>query len=1406
MQPLEAPIPAFKPATGLSLTLTTCFQNFLALFLLGSMKKTETISMVGSLPDHARELLQCAALVDEPVPDHALLTILDEAETKNIVTAGDFMQAKKELLQRGLIANDNKCPTEQQETIARLAAQSSYFGPLTRAIESSLPAVDLKSKTASPVRMQRNLRFAILSRDLDQFNSALLVCYKNNIVTGDNHPIAQICNNPFDQEWFRTLPPQIQILALNEIYKSSLLHLLDIDESLLYLQDPGTVKRMPPAGQPSIYYLLGSILLLRGELSQAAAVIAQAGDRLKAFGLRGWLHFMEQDLPAAIAAFEDDLRLLRQSDDRGNAFFTGIEGLFYIIALLLRGDFMDLPVIRQYILDLEKIQAHNVFLPCYLALKDLVDCQENPTLFKPVHLLSESPRLDSHSILLLICGVASYWIDGRLDRIYGRRLEQFFRKAMTKGYTWLALEYGALLAKTGRPRAAPEAFLSVRGNLGMQPIIDSIRHEEPWQRALKALSLKNQPAAPSPGSDHRIAWLLRIAENGSLLNLIPKEQKITGKGAWTRGRIVALKKLARADCPYLTEQDRKICAALKKETAPWGSSIDFDLDAALTALVGHPFIFLEENTATPIELLAGQPELRIEQAGDNLYISLHPFFEDESFRIVRETRTRFRVIAINRELRHLAKMVGKEGLMVPSEARAKVISTINGIASHVSIHSSIDGLSPSPHIATAQARVHVHLLPVGQGFRVSFYVRPFDCSGPYFKPGLGTENIAVEINGNRTWTRRDLQQENANAHKAQEACPSLAIPEDDTWEWLLLAPEQCLQFLYELRELGNNVVVEWPEGKKMAVSPQLSFDQLRIRIRKKQNWFALDGQIAIDESLVLDMRQLLSLARKSSGRFLPLGHGQFLTLTNEFKKRLEEISSFAENSKDGVLIHPLAALTIEDLTSDSQQFAADLAWKEQIENLRRAESYNPEIPSSLRAELRDYQIEGFKWLARLAKWGVGACLADDMGLGKTVQALAIILDRTPDGPSLVVAPTSVCLNWQEEAERFVPTLKVTLFGGRNRKKLLAGLGPYHLLVVSYGMLQQETRSLSAIQWQTIVLDEAQAIKNLSTKRSKAAKALNGKFRMITTGTPIENHLGELWNLFDFINPGLLGSLDHFNQQFAIPIERHSDREALQRLKKVIKPFILRRVKSEVLEELPSRTEIILQVGLSKEERAFYEALRQEALASLLHMQGHEGQRHIKILAEIMKLRLACCNSRLVSDQVAIASSKLELFHSIVDELLENCHKALVFSQFVGHLTLIRASLDAKNIKYRYLDGNTPPRQRKREVDAFQAGDGDLFLISLKAGGLGLNLTAADFVIHMDPWWNPAVEDQASDRAHRYGQTQPVTIYRLVTQNTIEERIVRLHHDKKELAESLLEGTDIGGKISSEDLLALLLQH
>lgn len=318
--------------------------------------------------------------------------------------------------------------------------------------------------------------------------------------------------------------------------------------------------------------------------------------------------------------------------------------------------------------------------------------------------------------------------------------------------------------------------------------------------------------------------------------------------------------------------------------------------------------------------------------------------------------------------------------------------------------------------------------------------------------------------------------------------------------------------------------------------------------------------------------------------------------------------------------------------------------------------------------------------------------------------------------------------------------------------------------------------------------------------------LQADFKLLTTGTPIENHLGELWNLFRFINPGLLGSLDHFNQTYANAIERGQDKQVRDRLRKLIQPFILRRTKNQVLTELPSRTEITLEVELSQPEMVFYEALRREAIAKLENSEAMAGQKHLQVLAEIMRMRRACCNTQLVKPEIALPSAKLQMFGEVLTELLKNNHKALVFSQFVDHLAFIRAYLEENNVSYQYLDGSTPMKERKKRVDAFQAGVGDVFLISLKAGGTGLNLTAADYVIHMDPWWNPAVEDQASDRAHRMGQVRPVTIYRIVAKNTIEEKIVQLHKQKRDLADSLLEGTELSSKITTDALISLIQER
>ncbi|MEW6221643.1 MAG: DEAD/DEAH box helicase, partial [Thermodesulfobacteriota bacterium] len=606
----------------------------------------------------------------------------------------------------------------------------------------------------------------------------------------------------------------------------------------------------------------------------------------------------------------------------------------------------------------------------------------------------------------------------------------------------------------------------------------------------------------------------------------------------------------------------------------------------------------------------------------------------------------------------------------------------------------------------------------------------------------------------------------------------------------------------EEQEQGR-VVVEWPEGETLRLSRRLSFSRLSLAITGHRDWFEVSGELRVDDELALSMKQLLELLRATPGRFIPLGDGQYLALTRELRRQLDDLAALSQGRGKEIRLHPLASFALEGLTSRVGSLKVDEAWRSRLERIRAVQDSCPNPPSTLQAELRDYQVDGFRWLSRMAAMGMGACLADDMGLGKTVQALALLLERGPQGPALVVAPTSVCLNWPAEVGRFAPSLNLRLYAGPQREKLVQDLGPMDVLVASYTLLQQDKKLLAGRKWHTIVLDEAQAIKNVVTKRAQAAMSLEGGFRLITTGTPIENHLGELWTLFNFINPGLLGSQQGFNERFAIPIARAQDQEARKRLKRLIAPFILRRTKAQVLDELPPRTEVALQVEMSPAEAAFYEILRQEALERLAELPEPSSERQFQILAEITRLRLAACHPRLVRSGLDLPSAKLELFAQVVAELVENRHKALIFSQFVSHLTLIRHRLDAMGISYRYLDGRTPAAIRRREIDAFQAGEGDLFLISLKAGGLGLNLTAADYVLHMDPWWNPAVEDQASDRAHRIGQQRPVTVYRLITRHTIEEKIVQLHQDKRDLANSLLDGGDMSGKISAEELLRLI---
>jgi len=470
------------------------------------------------------------------------------------------------------------------------------------------------------------------------------------------------------------------------------------------------------------------------------------------------------------------------------------------------------------------------------------------------------------------------------------------------------------------------------------------------------------------------------------------------------------------------------------------------------------------------------------------------------------------------------------------------------------------------------------------------------------------------------------------------------------------------------------------------------------------------------------------------------------------------------------------------------------------------------VPEALQAELRPYQREGLRWLNALAEAEVGGVLADDMGLGKTLQLIAHLLSLKESGsltsPALIVVPTSLIPNWIAESARFAPSLSLLALHGPQRAEGFAQLGTFDIVLTSYALLPRDVAALKKQPFALVVLDEAQQVKNPRTQARRALLALQAPRCLCLTGTPLENHLGELWSQIDLAVPGLLGDEGAFRRHYRGPIEKQHDLEVQERLNRRIAPFILRRTKGQVASELPAKTEITRRVVFEGRQRDLYESLRLSLSEELRDVIAQRGIAHsgIVVLDALLKLRQVCCDPRLVKLEAARGvreSAKFELLMDMLPNLLAEGRRVLLFSQFTEMLKLIAHELDRRRISYVTLTGET--RDRAEPVQRFQAGEVPLFLLSLKAGGVGLNLTAADTVIHYDPWWNPAAEAQASDRAHRIGQDKPVFVFRLITANTVEERIEELKARKAELAHAVLEGGGSREKLSFDqsDLDALL---
>ncbi len=596
--------------------------------------------------------------------------------------------------------------------------------------------------------------------------------------------------------------------------------------------------------------------------------------------------------------------------------------------------------------------------------------------------------------------------------------------------------------------------------------------------------------------------------------------------------------------------------------------------------------------------------------------------------------------------------------------------------------------------------------------------------------------------------------------------------------------------------------------------------KLEMHLASGIDWFDLKASCDF-EGVSADLPALLDALKKGQTEVV-LGDGSLGMLPEEWLSRYGLLAGMATVHQGQLRFKKSQAFLLDALLAAAPEVNVDAAFARARAELARFETITREEPTaSFQGELRGYQKDGLGWLHFLERFGFGGCLADDMGLGKTVQVLALLAARSEQrrappqksrsrksqpprpGPSIVVAPRSLVFNWKSEAARFAPELRVLDHTGISRLPPGEHFQDVDLVVTTYGVLRRDIAQLSTIAFDYAVLDEAQAIKNEATGAAKAARLLQADHRLALSGTPIENHLGELWSLFEFLNPGMLGRAAVFKDFVSA---RTANEEALPLIARAVRPFLLRRTKAQVAPELPERTEETRACELGPKQRALYDELRKHYQTALLQHVAKEGlaKSKIRVLEALLRLRQAACHPGLLDAQRRHEeSAKLDLLFEELPGLVEKGHKTLVFSQFTSLLAIVREGLDERGITYAYLDGKTQDRQAR--VDRFQSDPAcPVFLISLKAGGVGLNLTAAEYVYLLDPWWNPAVEAQAIDRAHRIGQTRPVFAYRLIAANTIEERILELQQKKRALAESVIDG---GGSLiqdlTSEDLALLL---
>ena len=948
---------------------------------------------------------------------------------------------------------------------------------------------------------------------------------------------------------------------------------------------------------------------------------------------------------------------------------------------------------------------------------------------------------------------------------------------------------------------SPQERKELEEKMGGAPLLTSIYVKQDWEVLLDQLdALGDMDDTMKNESITRIVYVIHSLEHVEL-----KEQTLLKEGTWSVGKSISYSRYLAGDLPYMSDVDKAILTQVKLHKA-----YNFNVGMVLPYLVGSDKVFYmgEKNQLVPVSVTEEKPYLVLENEGT--FIVLDGNFEAEDPKsqftgeeviITKKNDGLYTVYRFTRKQKLIYLQLVKQRLFPPTAEEP--------LKAFFHRHRNIINMQPvfmedndTARDYESTGHICLQVLPCKDHYIIDCFAQPLPGGSQLLVPGTGMAIVMDEKDGVHYRVKRHLRLESDNyavlTDFVEEHCTTVI----NNANRMVVNAEQLLCILEYIQPLSETYSVEWPEGESFKVKCMGDARQWDIHLVSHNNWFDIEGDVQFSDQTLLPMAELLELLSKSKGRYVKLNENEFISLSDSLRRQLDRLEAIVVKQKGKLQLTAFqAGLLGDDILDGDFQIHYDDRLQQLREKVAESAKHQIKVPAQLKVTLRDYQLEGFQWMARLNSWGAGACLADDMGLGKTLQSIAYLLYMAKKGPSLVVAPASVVPNWRKEIERFAPALQVRVLNVCNeRVQTIKKAKKMEVVLTSYGLLNSENEAMIEKKWNVICLDEAHTIKNRETKTSAVVMQLQSENRLVLTGTPIQNHLGELWNLFQFINPGLLGSYEHFQSKFILPIEQDHNKQRQLQLNRIVHPFMLRRTKQEVVDELPDKEEIVLPVEFSEDEMNVYEVIRRRAKEMI-----EEGGAKVNVatLAEITRLRQAACCASLAEKKWKGECSKINQLMEILSELKSGGNRALIFSQFTSFLKLVRKALDAAGESYLYLDGSMSIKQREQLVKEFQEGDCPFFLISLKAGGLGLNLTAANYIIHLDPWWNPAIEQQATDRAYRIGQSQKVTVYHLIAAHTIEEKILKLHRTKRNLADALLNGTDMSHQLTAEDLMEIL---